>query len=126
MVSDLKEKVVSSLVDNQLPCATAFDIAREMKASLRQVGDAANELKVRLVSCQLGCFQVKKSTHDDLQGAAPDQELAAKIKASLIEGHLPCAVAMKLASETGVTPRKIGDTATLEKIRIAKCQLGCF
>jgi hypothetical protein len=52
----LEEKIKSSLVDGQLPCAVAFKIAKEMKVSPRDVGDAADRLSVKLSSCQLGCF----------------------------------------------------------------------
>ena len=52
----LEEKIKSSLVDGQLPCAVAFKIAKELKVSPRDVGDAANRLSVKLSGCQLGCF----------------------------------------------------------------------
>ncbi len=56
MEDKLEEKIKSSLVDGQLPCAVAFKIAKEMKVSPRDVGDAADRLSVKLSSCQLGCF----------------------------------------------------------------------
>ncbi len=56
MSTKLEEKVVSSLVDDRLPCAVAFKIAKELKVSLREVGEAADKLGIRIVSCQLGCF----------------------------------------------------------------------
>jgi len=52
----LEEKIKSSLVDGRLPCAVAFKIAKELKVSPRDVGDAANRLSVKISSCQLGCF----------------------------------------------------------------------
>ena len=52
----LEEKIKSSLVDGRLPCAVAFKIAKELKISPRDVGDAANRLSVKLSGCQLGCF----------------------------------------------------------------------
>lgn len=50
------ERVKSSLVGGRLPCSTAFETSREMKVSLREVGDATNKLKGKIVDCQLGCF----------------------------------------------------------------------
>jgi len=54
--NELEEKIKSSLVEGQLPCAVAFKIAKELKVSPRDVGDAANRLSVKLSGCQLGCF----------------------------------------------------------------------
>ncbi len=56
MENELEEKIKSSLVEGQLPCAVAFKIAKELKISPRDVGDAANRLSVKLSGCQLGCF----------------------------------------------------------------------
>ena len=56
MENELEMKIKSSLVDGRLPCAVAFKIAKELKVSPREVGDAANRLSIKLSSCQLGCF----------------------------------------------------------------------
>ena len=57
MSAEIEEKVKSSLVDSRLPCAVAFKIAKEVKVSPREVGEAADGLSVRICDCQLGCFQ---------------------------------------------------------------------
>ena len=51
-----EEKVISSLVDGRLPCAGAFKIAKELKVSLREVGETADKLGIKISGCQLGCF----------------------------------------------------------------------
>ncbi len=53
-------------------------------------------------------------------------ELEEKVKSSLLDGKLPCAVAFKIAKELKVSPQEIGETADKLGIRIVKCQLGCF
>jgi hypothetical protein len=126
MMSELEKEVKSSLVDDKLPCPVAFEIAGGLKVSPRQVGDMANKLKVRIVDCQLGCFQVKKATHDDIEDIPIKSTLAEEIDASLVNDYLPCAVALKVARKLEVIPKEIGDTATKQKIRIIGCQLGCF
>ncbi len=50
------ERVKSSLIDDCLPCSVAFTTGRELKVNLREVGNAVNKLKVKIVDCQLGCF----------------------------------------------------------------------
>jgi hypothetical protein len=52
----VENEMRASLVNGKLPCAVAFQIARKLKVSPRQVGDAANRLKIKISSCQLGCF----------------------------------------------------------------------
>jgi len=52
----LEEELKASLVEGKLPCAVAFKIAKKLKVAPKEVGDAANELKIKISSCQLGCF----------------------------------------------------------------------
>jgi len=52
----LEEELKASLVEGKLPCAVAFQIARKLKVSPKQVGGAANRLNIKIASCQLGCF----------------------------------------------------------------------
>ena len=52
----LEDEMRASLVNGKLPCAVAFKIARKLKVSPKQVGDAANKLNIKISSCQLGCF----------------------------------------------------------------------
>lgn len=52
----LEEEMRVSLVNGRLPCAVAFGIAKKLKVAPRDVGDAANRLKIKISSCQLGCF----------------------------------------------------------------------
>jgi molybdate transport system regulatory protein len=56
MEGELEAEIQSSLVGGKLACAQAFRIAKKLKVSPREVGDAANRLNIRIASCQLGCF----------------------------------------------------------------------
>ena len=56
MGNELEEKIVASLVDNQLPCTVAFKIAKELKTNLREVGKTTDKPGIKISSCQLGCF----------------------------------------------------------------------
>jgi tRNA-Thr(GGU) m(6)t(6)A37 methyltransferase TsaA len=49
-----------------------------------------------------------------------------RVRGMAIEGRLPCAAAHHLAEELGVTMPDVGWAADEEKLRITKCQLGCF
>ncbi len=126
MSTTFEEKVTSSLVNGQLPCPIAFKIARESEASLQEIGETAENLRIKIIDCQLGCFQVAKATHQDLDGIDIKKMLAEEIEASLVNGKLPCAVALEVARKLKVTPQEVGDTATKQKTKISQCQLGCF
>jgi hypothetical protein len=52
----LEDEMRASLVNGKLPCAVAFQIAKKLKISPKQVGNAANRLNIKIASCQLGCF----------------------------------------------------------------------
>ena len=53
-------------------------------------------------------------------------KLDEKIKASLVDGKLPCAAAFRIAGEFKITPREVGEACNRLQIRIRACQLGCF
>ena len=56
MNTEIEKKIKASLVDGKLPCVVAFKIAEELKVGPRTVGDTANELSIKICTCQLGCF----------------------------------------------------------------------
>jgi hypothetical protein len=56
MIDKLDQKIQESLVDGKLPCSAAFKIAKELKVTTKDVGEACNRLKIKIRSCQLGCF----------------------------------------------------------------------
>jgi hypothetical protein len=39
-----------------LACADAFKIAHDLDVPLAEVGQACNELGIKMMQCQLGCF----------------------------------------------------------------------
>lgn len=56
MNEELENKMKSSLVNGRLPCPVAFQISEELKVSLKEIGETANNLGIKISSCQLGCF----------------------------------------------------------------------
>jgi len=60
------------------------------------------------------------------KGSNMDEAMEREMRAALVGGKLPCAVAFRIARELDVAPKVIGDAANRWNIKIAKCQLGCF
>lgn len=42
--------------EKRLPCAVAFKLAHDMDVPLGEIGRTCNELGIKIVGCQLGCF----------------------------------------------------------------------
>jgi hypothetical protein len=53
---DLKERIMEKQKDRRIPCMAAFQIAKETGASLQEIGRLLDEMKIKIYSCQLGCF----------------------------------------------------------------------
>lgn len=56
MNEELKQEMMEKAVDGKLPCAVARKIAKDLNISYKDVGDAANDLGIRIKNCELGCF----------------------------------------------------------------------
>jgi DNA-binding transcriptional MocR family regulator len=56
MEDKIREEIKKKAKDNRLPCPLARKIAQELSVSYREVGRAADELKIKITDCELGCF----------------------------------------------------------------------
>jgi DNA-binding transcriptional regulator YhcF (GntR family) len=56
----MKDKVVEEIkkktINGKIPCPIARQIAKDLSVSYNEVGRIANELKVKITDCELGCF----------------------------------------------------------------------
>jgi hypothetical protein len=52
----IKAAVMSKAVDGRITCKEAIDIANSLNVSPGAVGKVLNEMKIKIKSCQLGCF----------------------------------------------------------------------
>ncbi len=56
MNEELKQEMMKKAADGKLPCSIARKIAEDLKIPYKEVGDAANDLGIRIGNCELGCF----------------------------------------------------------------------
>lgn len=119
------EAVKASLSDGFLPCAAAFEIASKLKVPLGTVGNAADDLGIRVTDCQLGCFKVKKAVHDTGK-KTPRPDVIEGLESENAKGPLTCAGVFGLARRLKVSPVEIADAANETHAKIHRCQLGCF
>lgn len=53
----IEGKVRAKAPKGKIKCAEAFALAREENVSISRIGEALNELEVKVANCQLGCFE---------------------------------------------------------------------
>lgn len=55
-----KEKIIEAIragvVNDRLSCEKAHELSKTLNVPLRDIGALCNEMKVKISSCQLGCF----------------------------------------------------------------------
>jgi hypothetical protein len=55
-----REKLVAAIhtatKDDRLSCEKAYELSKTLGVSLQEIGAICNELKIKIASCQLGCF----------------------------------------------------------------------
>ena len=53
-------------------------------------------------------------------------KIAVEIKKKAVNGRLPCPVAREIAQKLSVPYKEVGRTADELKVKISRCELGCF
>ena len=49
-------KLKEAAKDGKIPCAMAFQVAKDGNVSTKEIGNLLNQLKIKIANCQLGCF----------------------------------------------------------------------
>ena len=52
----IKSRIKEKTVDGKISCPVLRRIAEEAGASYKEAGETANEMKVKIKNCDLGCF----------------------------------------------------------------------
>ncbi len=126
VLSQLEDTVKASLEDGYLPCAVAFKIAKEAQVPKVAVGEMTDRLGIRVTNCQIGCFKVDKTIHDNSVHEDLDDGIVSKLNALKENNELTCANVFDLAQQLKTSPMAIADAANLRDLKIDNCQLGCF
>lgn len=56
MEEKVREEIKKRAKNYRLPCTVAREIAMELSVSLKEIGMAADDLKIKITDCELGCF----------------------------------------------------------------------
>jgi len=117
----IKNEILKRTNKNEIPCAVAFEIAKELQVSADAVGMTVDLINYRLVKCQLGLFgYIVKPQHtvtEDLKNAISD---------ALVQGRLPCKSAWDIALRFKMHKMKVSGACEAMGVKIKYCQLGAF
>ncbi|MCA1961856.1 MAG: hypothetical protein LDL33_13815 [Desulfomonile sp.] len=53
----IRELIMKKQTNSRISCKAAFEVADEAGVSRMAVGRLLNEMKIKIHSCQLGCFK---------------------------------------------------------------------
>ena len=53
---DVKAKIKAAAPEGKIACDAAFRLAEELSLSRKDLGELLNELRIKIIHCQLGCF----------------------------------------------------------------------
>ena len=56
MREEVKEQLITKVVDGTISCTVARALAEDIGMSCKEVGAAAVKLCIQIEECQLGCF----------------------------------------------------------------------
>ncbi len=109
-----------------ITCKEAHQLASEYGIPPKEVGEILDELKVKIVQCQLGLFGYGAKKKDVPFLEKIDEGIQEEIKRRLREGRLRCLDAWEIADGYKVQRKVIGGACDRLGIKIAHCQLGAF
>ncbi len=120
----IADKIKMRVKSGCLPCAVAFDIAKEIGVSAAEVGKTLDLLNFRLAKCQLGLFGYgpEKKIVQPAESVAPNLKTA--IEAALKNNRLPCASSWEIAARFKLRKMAVSNVCEALGIKIKPCQLG--
>ena len=118
--------IKASLANGYLSCPIAWKIAKETDVPKIAVGEIADRLGIRVTNCQIGCFKVEKTLHDNPVHNHLDDEIINVIETLAKDRELTCARVFDLARQFKLKPMAIADEVNARNLKVGSCQLGCF
>lgn len=122
----IRQRMSERAREGKLSCAAALALAEELGVSPATIGEYADEMKIRLVECQLGLFgyEPEKKIVRPLE-KVPDEVRAAVMK-RLEDDCLSCRQTFALAAHLGTRKMDVSGACDALGIKIKPCQLGAF
>jgi hypothetical protein len=123
---EISRAVAERAKEAKLPCAVAFTLVKDLKATAAEVGLAADLQEIAIVKCQLGLFGYQPEKRIVKPAASVSPALEEAIRKGLKNGRLPCATAWRIAEQSGLPKMEVSSACEALKIKVTPCQLGAF
>ena len=118
-MSEMEELIRKYLNEKgKLDCVDAYKIAAKLKCPIREVGDAAKALEIRIDSCDLGQFGKVEEGSFDIE--------ALNRLSPLLDDQNRVTCKDARAQAAGIGLKKIRGTLKEKNIDVTYCSLGCF
>jgi hypothetical protein len=124
--SVIQNEILKRTHKDEIPCAVAFEIAKELQVSPDTVGMTADLINYRLVKCQLGLFGYHSKKKIVTPQHTVTEDLKNAISEALVQGRLSCKNAWEIATRFNVHKMKISSACEAMGVKITFCQLGAF
>jgi hypothetical protein len=114
---------------NELACAMAEKISKELKVAVAEIGITADLLEMKIKECQLGLFGWgdKPSHGKDIRAAdSVPVEIKSAIEKAAVNGNVTCAALWTIADQLGVKRKVVSAACDTLSLKIRGCQLGAF
>ena len=125
-LSQLEDKVKTSLKNGYLPCPIGWKIAKDAGVPKIAVGEITDRLGIRITDCQIGFFKIDKTPYDGSSQDDIDGEIVSSLKSLAEADELTCAKIFDLAQQYSLKPIVVANAANAHRLDIHNCQLGCF
>jgi len=122
----VKDKILQKATNDNLACAVAFKLARELGVSPAEIGKTVDLLNLRLSKCQLGLFGYQPEKKAVKAKAPENRQMEEAIHNALKDGRLACSDAWDIAGRFKVPKMAVSGACESLGIKIKPCQLGAF
>ncbi|UCH20498.1 MAG: hypothetical protein JSU83_18450 [Deltaproteobacteria bacterium] len=123
---EIKNEIMKRSTTKEVPCAIAFEIAKDVQTSPVEVGKTLDLVNYRLVKCQLGLFGYRPEKKIVKPRDTTNQDLKNAIRQALDNGRISCKSTWEIAVRFNVGKMTVSGICEAMGIKIKPCQLGAF
>lgn len=124
--SRIQTEILKRTQNDELACAVAFEIAKDLGVTPELVGMTADLSNFRLIQCQMGLFGYRPRKKIITPQTRIDPALKDAILEALVEDKLSCKRAWEIASRLKARKMAVSGSCEALKVKIKPCQLGAF
>ncbi len=123
---NIKDEIFKKVMENRLPCASAFKISKDFDMSPSIIGAFLDKLDIRINKCQMGLFGYRPEKKIIKPLDSPADKLINAINNASSNGRLSCENAWNIADRLKLGRMTVSAGCETTSIKITHCQLGAF